>query len=156
MLVVGIVAVCVQVVTVLVAVQPEPNKLAAALLQAIAFALGAWISYVLGRASATEAARDIVRPHAKAATRRAWSLYRALDRQRAALTNIHQELSDDSWPDARGRQVIDLAAAQWAIISAQSTVIEQMSIARDAIADWGDLLEPDPARALEVESMERG
>jgi hypothetical protein len=137
----AVAAIALQVFTIAVAVQEEPNKLAAGILQVATFAVGIWASYVFGQVSARDVAKDIIAPHAGAAIRRARSLHRALDQQRVVLGEIYEGLSAEAQPGPNGSQVVDLAAARWAIIGVQNAVRAQMLTASDALQDWSDLLD---------------
>lgn len=143
-------AVVLQALTVTLGTQDDPDPLAWITLQTVTFGLGLVGSYIIGKSSAREAAREIVRPHARSAFRRAMSLYRALHRQRDALGEMYAGLQREAREDASGTPVVDLAAARWAIIGAQGLVLEQISTAGDALEDWRDLV-PE-----EVANFERG
>lgn len=149
----GVAAVVLQVLTVVVGVQKDPNTLATLILQGVTFALGITGSYIFGRASAAEAARDIVRPHARASFRRAVSLYRALDRQRATLSVVYNGLKDEARQDGNGVMVVDLSVARWAIIGVQNLVIEQIGTAADALEDWKDLV-PEEVETFTREAVD--
>lgn len=147
-------AVLLQALTSTVGLQKEPNTLAAAILQAVTIGLSVAASYIFGKASAAEAARDIVRPHAVVSLRRAINLYRALDRQRQTLGVVYSGLKDEARPDGNGVMVVDLTAARWAIIGVQNVVIEQIGTAADAMEDWKDLAPEEVARfSLETTNL---
>ena len=88
-------------------------------------------SYIFGRNSARAGALDVVRPHARAAFRRAMALYKSLYRLSAKI----EELKETDY-DRR----LDLI---------QALVNEQIATGQDAIEDWRDIV-PD-----EVEEVER-
>lgn len=153
------IAVVLQIVTLIVGAQEPRPLLAWIALQSVTFGLGLLGSFIFGKSSAREAARDIVRPHARASFRRAVNLYKALHRQRETLTVVHAGLSREARQDENGGQVIDLSAARWAIIGVQNLVIEQIGTATDALEDWKDLVPEeveDFARQVETSTAAEG
>lgn len=100
------------------------------LLQVFSLGLGLLGSFVFGRESAREAAKDLVKPHARSAFRRLVSLYQSLSRlakaiQSARLVNI----SDPVYP--------------FVLDKLESLVIEQIATANDALEDWRDIVPED-------------
>src|SRR5262245_40768924 len=65
------------------------------LLQVFSLGIGLIGSYVLGRESARQAARELVKPHARAAFRRSLSLYRSLSRLAVAIQAARATNSSD-------------------------------------------------------------
>ena len=88
-------------------------------------------SYIFGKNSARDGALDVVKPHARAAFRRVFALYKSLYR----LSEKIEELKEEG-PDPR----LDLI---------QALVNEHIATGEDAIEDWRDIV-PE-----EVEEIER-
>ena len=101
------------------------------LLQLLVLATGLLGSYIFGRKSALAAAREVIKPHARAAFRRVTALYNSLYR----LSERIEELKTDQ-DDPR----LDLI---------QALVNEQIATGQDAMEDWRDIV-PE-----EVEQIER-
>lgn len=101
------------------------------LLQLLILATGLVGSYIFGKHSAQAGARDVIRPHARAAFRRVTALYQSLYR-----LSIRIEQLKDEKPDNR----LDLI---------QALVDEQIATGQDAMEDWRDIV-PE-----EVEQIER-
>lgn len=99
--------------------------------QIFVFGAGLTGSFVFGRQSAREAAREIIKPHARSAFRRLLSLYRSLSR---ALTEI--KLSQNS-EDQEDSQVM--------LAKLEAIVTEQLATADDALEDWNDIVPEDVA-----------
>lgn len=118
------------------------------LFQSIALGLGLLGSFWVGRTSASAAAEDVIRPHARSAFRRLLSLYRALarlldsvDARRAFLRRVAE---DDVVSVDHVEQALDLLATQ---------VTEQIGTANDAMEDWRDLV-PDEVEEVEAKASE--
>jgi hypothetical protein len=99
------------------------------LLQVISLFLGMVGSYVLGRESASDAARELIKPHAKSAFRRLLSLYYGLSRlvqaiQTVRMTNSSEKISS----------ILD---------KLEVMVIDQIRTADDALDDWHDIVPED-------------
>jgi hypothetical protein len=100
------------------------------LLQVFSLGIGLLGSFVLGRESAREAAKDLVKPHARSAFRRLLSLYRSLSRLAVAIQNARPvNNSDPIHPSALDRL--------------ESIVIEQIDTVDDALEDWRDIVPED-------------
>lgn len=138
-------AIILQVITLLVGQQTSKPSLASITLQTLTLLSGSAGSYIFGRSSARDAAKEIVRPHARASFRRAASLYKALHRQRQTLSVVHKGLTDEAKTIEGGTPVVDLSVARWAIIGVQNLVIEQIGTAADALEDWKDLVPEEVA-----------
>lgn len=152
-------AVILQIVTLVVSFQEPTPVLASITLQSVTFGTGLVGSYIFGKSSARDAAKEIIRPHARASFRRAVNLYKALHRQRETLTVVHGALAEEARPDANGVQVVEMSAARWAIIGVQNLVIEQIGTATDALEDWKDIVPEDVedfARQIERAEAEEG
>lgn len=104
-----------------------------ALLQIISLALGIGASYYFGRRSAREAAKEIIRPHARSAFRRVLSLYRSL-----ARASVTIKLSQVPEPEED---------SQVTLAKLDTIVTEQLAAADDALEDWRDIV-PDDVREL--------
>ena len=85
----------------------------------------------MGRQSAKDAAREIIKPHARSAFRRLMSLYESLSR---VATEIEKSLSGEGNKNSEG----DLARLK-------AIVIEQLATADDALEDWNDIVPEDVA-----------
>lgn len=141
------------IVTVLVAVQEKPNKLATGILQAVTMVLGVVGSFILGRDQSREAAREIVRPHAKSAFRRTANLYGALGRQQRAIASQREALAAVSTGGA-GAEKVALAHVMFSLQGLELMVLEQIKTADDAMEDWRDLV-PDEVKAIEEQARDR-
>ena len=91
-------------------------------------------SYIFGKNSAAAGALDVVKPHARAALRRVFALYRSLYRLSLKIEELKEE-----GPDHR----LDLI---------QALVNEQIATGQDAIEDWRDIV---PEAVEEIEGIER-
>ncbi|NII11302.1 hypothetical protein [Oleiagrimonas sp. C23AA] len=100
------------------------------LLWVIALALSFVGSFYIGKESATSAAREIIRPHARSAFRRLFSLYQSLSR-------VGIEISKSKDPQSHA---ITLARME-------AIVVEQLATADDALEDWCDIV-PDEVEEL--------
>ena len=109
-----------------------PSPFEAGLLQIVILLTGLWGSYIIGRNSAVEAAREMIRPHVRSAFRRAANLYASLYRLSARIDRLNQDN-----PDPR----LDLV---------QALVAEQYATGRDALDDWRDIV---PEEVGDLESL---
>lgn len=113
------------------ATQQTLTGLESTLWQIFAFAGGLAGSFIFGRQSAREAAREVLKPHARSAARHLISLYKSVLRARAAAS---MELSQPfETHDSYG------------IIRAYLIAIftEQLATADDALENWRDILEEE-------------
>jgi len=101
------------------------------LLQIILLAIGSSISFFIGQKSAREAAKEIIKPHARSAFRRLLSLYRSLS---WTLTEIKSSQSSRVQEDS---QVV--------LAKLEAIVTEQLATADDALEDWSDIVPEDVA-----------
>lgn len=92
-------------------------------------------SYVFGRESALESAKDIIKPHARSAFRRLLSLYNSLSRLALAI----QSARPANHSDPVNSFVLD---------KLESIVIEQIATANDALEDWKDIVPKDVEELL--------
>lgn len=81
-------------------------------------------SFLLGKQSAKEAAREIIKPHARSALRRLMSLYASLSRAAQVLKEPHNP-TIDQLP---------------VLIKLEIIVIELLSTADDSVEDWNDIV----------------
>ena len=116
------------------ATQRTLSGLESALWQIFVFAGGLVGSFIFGRQSAREAAREMIKPHARSAFRRLLSLYHSLSR--AATTIEAAQISDSPEDD------------QVALARLEEIIVEQLSIADDALEDWRDIV-PEDVEELE-------
>ena len=86
-------------------------------------------SFIFGRQSAPEAAKEIIKPHARKSFRRLVSLYRSLSR----AANAIKSAQDDESPE---NQRVTLAQLD-------AIVTEQLATADDALEDWNDIVPED-------------
>jgi hypothetical protein len=97
------------------------------LLQIFSLAIGMAGSYVLGRESASAAARELVKPHARSAFRRLLSLYSSLSRLALAIQNA--------------RPSGDTASLHVSVLDKLEVMVtEQIVTADDALDDWRDIV----------------
>lgn len=94
------------------------------LLQAVGLGLGLVGSFMFGKQSAKDAAKEIIKPHARSAFRRLISLYESLSRVGIAIEN------GQSSPESQSHTMAKLEAI----------VIEQLATADDALEDWNDIV----------------
>ena len=105
----------------------QPTTFEAGLFQVFILLTGLWGSYILGKNSALDAARELIRPHARSAFRRVLNLYDSLFR-----LSVRLEKLKEGNPDQR----LDLV---------QALVDEQYTTGRDALEDWRDIIPQDVA-----------
>ena len=109
------------------------TQLEGTLLQIFALLAGLTGSFWFGRQSAREAARDIIRPHARSAFRRLVSLY-------IIFSGVSKAIDT-----ARDRDSIEEYRAAMAWIDGSLTA--QMLMADDALEDWRDIA-PEEVKEL--------
>ncbi len=97
--------------------------------QILVFAFGLAGSFIFGRQSAKEAAKEMIKPHARSAFRRLVSLYESLSR---ASTAIQLTENSESSEDIRVT-----------IAKLDAIVTEQLNTADDALEDWRDIVPED-------------
>ena len=113
--------------------QRDLTSLENTLLQAFALGLGLIGSFIFGKQSAKEAARELIKPHARSAFRRLISLYESLSRVGYEIENYQGTNSNAN----EGHTMAKLEAI----------VIEQLATADDALEDWNDIV-PDEVSEL--------
>lgn len=109
------------------------SGLESALWQIFVFAGGLAGSFIFGRQSAQEAAKEIIKPHARSAFRRLLSLYQSLRRAANAIESAQQSDSDE--------------AHQVVFAKLEVIVIEQLAATDDALEEWKDIV-PEDVREL--------
>ena len=127
----AVIAVGLSAILVFVAQSRPLTPLEGILFQVVILAAGLAASYMVGKNAAKEAARGIIRPHARSAFRRVYNLYASLFRLSTRI-----EVLNDQNPDQR----LELIRA---------LVDEQFATGRDALEDWRDIIPED------VDEMER-
>ena len=113
------------------ATQRTLSGLESMLWQIFVFAGGLAGSFIFGRQSAREAAREVLKPHARGAARYLVSLYKSILRARSVTT---MEVSQDLAPSA-GDHVIRAYLI--------ATFTEQLATADDALENWRDILKEE-------------
>lgn len=97
--------------------------------QVFALTAGLAGSFIFGRQSAREAAREIIKPHARSAFRRLLSLYQSL---RRAATTVELAQQSDSY------EKHEVAFAKIEVI-----IVEQLAATDDALEEWRDIVPED-------------
>jgi len=123
-----------------IATQRTLTNLEGVLLQSFGLLAGFIGSYVFGRQSALEAAKDIIKPHARSAFRRLYSLFQSLSR----VANTIASTKDDP---TTGNYELALAKLE-------AIVTEQLATADDALEDWRDIV-PDEVEELKARLTKR-
>lgn len=124
-------------ISVFIASQRPLTSLENTLLQAFSLAFGIIGSFYFGKQSATDAAKQIIKPHARSAFRRLISLYESLSRVGAEIEN-----SKNSQYEAI------------TIAKLEAIVVEQLATADDALEDWRDIV-PEEVEELRSKLMTR-
>jgi len=109
------------------------------LLQLFSLGLGLLGSYLLGKASASQNAQEMIKPHARSAFRRLVSLTQSLSR----LAQTMQDLRPPNGENPQAAAIVDRL---------EGIVIEQIATAADALEDWRDVL-PEDFHALRNEAL---
>lgn len=128
-----LIAIVVSILFAITATQRNLNGLESTIWQIFTFAAGLSGSFIFGRQSAREAAREIIRLHARSAFRRVLSLYRSLARASATIKSSQV-------PEPEEDPQVTLAKLD-------AIVIEQLAAADDALEDWRDIV-PDDVKEL--------
>lgn len=102
------------------------------LLQIFSLGLGLVGSYVLGKESARETARELIKPHARSAFRRLLSLYKSLSRLATAIQLARQGADGND----QATNILDRLEVM---------VTEQIGTADDALEDWNDVVPEEVA-----------
>ncbi len=109
------------------------SNLEGALLQGFTLIFGLAGSFLFGKQSAKNAAREIIKPHARSAFRRLMSLYESLSRVGSEVQNYRNSGGDEN--------------GEINIAKLEAIVIEQLATADDALEDWRDIV-PDDVEEL--------
>ena len=117
------------------------TSLESTLWQIFVFAAGLAGSFIFGRQSAREAAREMIKPHARSAFRRLLSLYHSLSH---AATAIESSQGSESPEDA---QVV--------LAKLEVIVVEQLAATDDALEDWRDIVPEDVEELLQSDNTTR-
>ena len=101
-------------------------------------------SYFLGRESAAQNAKELMKPHAKSAFRRLLALYRGLSRIGGEIEVSRLNLSTDQYLNS-------------CLGKLEGMVTEQIATAADALEDWNDIV-PEEVQELKqkLESLDKG
>jgi hypothetical protein len=97
-------------------------------------------SFFFGRYSAGEAAKEIIKPHARSAFRRLQSLYKSLSR----VAKISGTALESTSPEDH----------KLALLRLESIATEQIAAANDALDDWRDIV-PEDVEELEQRYSEQ-
>lgn len=100
------------------------------LLQVFSLGIGLVGSYVLGRESARDVAKELIKPHARSAFRRLLSLYASLSRLALAIQTARPVSNSETLHSS----VLD---------KLEVIVTEQIATADDALEDWRDIVPED-------------
>ncbi|ARO86648.1 hypothetical protein EBAPG3_002000 [Nitrosospira lacus] len=126
-----LVALLVSVFSAYIVTQRTLTGLESVLLQSFTLIAG-WVgSFFFGRQSAKDAARAIIKPHARSAFRRLISLYESLSRVATEIENSHS---------TGGTKNGEITLAKL-----EAIVIEQLATADHALEDWSDIVPDDVA-----------
>lgn len=107
------------------------NGVESVLWQIFVLVAGLTGSFIAGKQTARESAKEIIKPHARSAFRRLLSLYLSLQR---AAAEIKSSQSTESHED---HQVV--------LAKLDAIVTEQLATADDALDDWNDIVPEDVA-----------
>lgn len=105
------------------------SGLESTLWQIFAFAGGLAGSFIFGRQSAREAAREMIKPHARSAFRRLIFLYLTLRRAATVIESAQHSESQENY--------------QTMLARLEEIVIAQLLTADDALEDWNDIVPED-------------
>ncbi|WP_125679511.1 hypothetical protein [Amycolatopsis sp. WAC 04182] len=125
--------------TVVVGVQEPPNKLAASIMQGMTLLFGVLTAHVYGLLSAKNAAKEMVRLHARKSIRRIVNLQQALFRHDQKHSSYLDELQEALVDDEAGKSYVDFTQVKWAIGTLQQLTQELQATCRDSLEDWKDI-----------------
>ena len=125
-----IASIVIAIIFVEVASERTLTQLEVVFFQAFSLFLGLLGSYMFGRQSAIDAAREIIKPHARSAFRRVLSLFNSLSRLASIIENARPTYSKSM----RDNLVLD---------KLEAIVTEQIATADDALEDWKDIIPDD-------------
>lgn len=118
-----ILAIMVAIIQIFISSQRQLSSLENTLLQIFSLLLSFIGSYLIGKHSATDAAKEIIKPHARSAFRRLMSLYTSLSRVAIEIARSKEHQSKE------------ITLERMEVI-----VIEQLATADDALEDWRDII----------------
>ena len=121
--------------SIFIASQRDLTSLENTLLQAFSLAFGLIGSFLFGKQSANDVAKEMIKPHARSAFRRLMSLYESLSR--VGLEIESSKISPSKQNSAN------------TIAKLEAIVIEQLATADDALEDWNDLVPEEVAELRE-------
>jgi predicted DNA-binding protein (UPF0278 family) len=124
-----IIAVLITIFSINIASQRPLSNLENTLFQAFALFAGLTGSFIFGKRSAKDSAREIIKPHARSAFRRIISLYMSLSRVVSEIQNY--------W------ETEEIDKKKMSIAKLEAIVVEQLTTADDALEDWGDIIPED-------------
>lgn len=105
--------------------------------QILSLAVGLFASYRFGQNAAREAARDVVRPHARSAARHLVSLWSSLYRLSKRVEDFRSVRED------------------YRLEIIQAIIEEQIPISSSAVEDWRDIVAEDIEEILEAGAEQR-
>ncbi len=89
---------------------------------------GITASFIFGKQSTKQAAKELIKPHVRSAFRRSMSLYKSLSRLAATIKQEKQK---------------EVANNNLVLEKLEAIVIEQINTADDALEDWRDIVPED-------------
>lgn len=125
-----LISVGVAIAYIVIASKRKLTPLEATMLQLFILSLGLTASFIFGKRSAKEAAKDLIKPHARSAFRRLIFLYQSLSRLATAIEQAKQE----EISELNGNMVLE---------KLEAIVVEQIATADDALEDWRDIVPED-------------
>jgi len=128
-----IVAFITMALSIYIASQRELSSLENTLLQAFSLCFGLIGSFMFGKQSAKDGAKELIKPHARSAFRRLMSLYQSLSRVGFEIERYQEQETHSS--------------ESHTIAKLEAIVIEQLATADDALEDWNDIV-PDEVSEL--------
>jgi hypothetical protein len=134
-------SVLVSIVFLVMASKRDLTGLENTLLQIFSLGFGLLGSYIMGKESARETAKDIIKPHARSAFRRLLSLYKSLSRLAFAIQAARSSVPQN--PEALA--ILDRLDA---------IVTEQIGTADDALEDWNDVV-PEELANLRAQLIDK-
>ncbi len=130
-LVLVVVSIGISVLMIYTASSRELSAVETILFQVVILGTGLSGSFLFGRSSAADAARDVIRPHARSAFRRVLSMYKSMYGLSVRIEEFQQEDHDHR---------LDVIRA---------VVDGQIAAGRDALEDWRDIIPDDVDEMLE-------
>lgn len=122
-------SIAVSIILAYTATQRTLSGLESVLWQIFVFAGGLAGSFMFGRQSAREAAKEMIKPHARSAFRRLVSLYESFSRASSEIQSLDNSESPEDY--------------RVAFAKLDAIVTEQLTTADDALEDWRDVVPED-------------